>query len=166
MTRFTKEARQQIVEDYAKRHGGVYDPAGFEAEVRKKGEKHPAFAWFEWNDSEAARQHRIWQAREFVQGLTIRFEVREVHRGKMRISERSAPLVLSPADGRRAGGGYVVTDPSSSEHMAELRRQAAVALRSFASRYEAALADAGVTTGPIDRIVSALEAGMETREAA
>lgn len=157
MTRFTRALRQQIVQDLAEQNGGWFDPASFLAAVRKAGAKHPAFEWFEWDDGYAANEFRLDQARDFARGLTIRFEVRTVHRGGFRIIEQSAPLVLSPIAGRRDGGGYFITDPNDPAHMEELRRQAAQSLRWFLSRYSAVLSYAGISTAAFERAQLALE---------
>lgn len=145
MARFTKALRQQIIREFAEAQGGVFDPAAFLNAVRDAGEEHPAFEWFEWDDDKAALEYRLDQARDFARGLVVRFEVQEVHRGKMRITERSAPLLISPVGKRKDGGGYLVTDPGDPVHMEELRRQAAGSLRWFISRYEAVLAHVGAT---------------------
>jgi hypothetical protein len=164
MARFTKALRQQIIREFAEAHGGVFDPAAFLNAVRAAGEGHPAFEWFEWDDAKAALEYRLDQARDFARGLVVRFEVQEIHRGKMRIAERSAPLVMSPLGNRRDGGGYIVTDPTDADHMDELRRQAASSLRWYISRYEAVLADVGAMQ-QFERTLSMLEA-VEHREAA
>lgn len=163
--RFTRALRQQIVADFAKQNGGWFDPALFLASVRKAGEEHPAWDWFEWADEKAALEFRLDQARDFARGLTIRFEVEEVHRGKLRIAERSAPMILSPMDKRRDGGGYFVTDPASDAHMDELRRQAAQSLRWFLSRYEAVLGHVGASIPTLERVQALLEEA-EQKEAA
>jgi hypothetical protein len=166
MVRFTMALRQKIVEEFAEKNGGWFDPAAFLESVRRAGTKHPAFVWFEWDDDKAAHEFRLDQARDFARGLVIRFEVRTQHRGAFRIVEQSAPLIMSPIAGRKDGGGYFVTDPNDPAHMAELCRQAAQSLRWFVSRYEAALRFAGVSLTPIERAQSALEAFDEKDEAA
>lgn len=163
--RYTRETRQQIVKDFAEQNGGMFDAALFLANVRIEGEAHPAFGWFEWNDDKAAHEYRLDQSRDFARGLVIKFEVEEIHRGKLRIAERNAPMVLSPLGGRRSGGGYVITDPADGEHMDELRRQAAQSLRWFISRYEAVLAHSGVNLPMLERMQALLEE-VEHKEAA
>lgn len=165
MARFTKELRQHLVRDFAERNGGWYDPAAFLTEIEQAGSTHPAWEWFEWDNGKAALEYRLDQARDFARGLVIRFEVEEVHRGKLRISQRSVPLVFSPLAGRRDGGGYQITDPSSQAHMDELRRQAAQSLRWFISRYDAVLAHSGVSLSSFERAQALLEGG-EHQEAA
>jgi len=166
MARFTKELRQQIVREFAEGHGGMFDPAVFLASVRDAGPEHPAWEWFDWNDETAANEYRLDQARDFARGLVVRFEVKVVHRGTLRVVEKAAPLALSPLGGRNDGGGYYLTDPDDPAHMEELCRQAAQSLRWFVSRYEAALAYAGVGVGGFDKALDALESPKEQSRAA
>jgi hypothetical protein len=166
MARFTKALRQQIVREFAEQNGGWFDPALFLETVREAGEDHPAYDWFEWDDDKAALEYRLDQARDFARGLVVRFEIEEVHRGKMRIAEHSAPLIISPLGKRREGGGYFVTDPDDAEHMEELRKQAAQSLRWFLSRYNAVLAHCGVSVAALERVQAQLEDQTEHKEAA
>jgi len=156
--RFTKELRQQIVQEFAERNGGVFDAGAFLSEVNQVGETHPAYEWFEWNDRKAAREHRLDQARSFAQGLRIRFEVETVERGKVTVVSRAMPLVISPVATRSTGGGYKLADPNDPTHLAELARQAAQQLRWFNERFEAALAFAEVPLDGLIAIVERLEA--------
>lgn len=158
MARFTKELRQQIVEDFARRNNGVYNPTLFLQEVRAKGPDHPAYDWFEWDVEKAALAYQVEQARDFARDLRIRFEVEEVGR-KEAITVRpvAMPLVISPVANRRDGGGYFLSNPDDPEHVAEHCRQAATALRAWADRYQSALAQAGVQSKAIESITKALD---------
>jgi len=158
MTKFTKELRQQIVEDFARRHNGQYDPALFLREVKDTGESHPAFGWFEWDQSKAAQEHNLWQARAFAKDLRIKFEVEEISSGKSITVTTEAPLVMSPTAGRQDGGGYVRFNPDDPAHQAELCQQAAVALRSWLKRYQAALIHAGYGVKMVEQIAASLDA--------
>lgn len=122
---FTKQVRREIINDFAARHGGQYLPAAFLAEVKAKGEKHPAFGWFEWDTDKAILEYHLWQAREFANGIIVKFSVQEMHRGRIHVREREMPFVLSPVASRNDGGGYYITDPNDPEHMLELCRQGA-----------------------------------------
>lgn len=158
MARFTKELRQEIVRDFCLRNGGVFDPAAFYAEVEKEGKKHRAYEWFKWNDKEAARDHRVWQAREFAVGLRVVFKIEEVgRRGSIRVREVEAPLVISRMETRRDGGGYELFDPDEPDHVKELCRQAATDLRRWYSRYAVALSHIGGSALPFDRVLKSLE---------
>ena len=167
MSEFTREKRQKIVEQFARRHNGVYNPQLFLQEVQAKGEKHPAYSWFQWDDDRAANEHRLWQARAFAKDLRIRFDVQEVGRsGSVAIKTTEMPMVLSPVTGRRDGGGYVLVDPQDPDHQAEHCRQAAAALRSWLKRYQSALIHVGVGVKPVETIAAALEKVEAPAEAA
>lgn len=156
MRKYTKEIRQRIIDDYISRHG-EYSPTGFLREVRQSNGTHPAWAWFEWQDHVAAEDHRLWQARAFVQGLTIRFEVVTQARGVSGVVQREMPAYISPVAGRANGGGYVAMDPDNPEHMAELSRQGAAALATWLQRYEAAAECAGGDTLAVRQMLAVLE---------
>jgi hypothetical protein len=158
MSRFTKELRQQIVEDFSRRHNGLYDPALFLKEVREKGKDHPAYDWFEWDQSKAAQEHQLWQARSFAKDLRVSFTVEEVGRsGAVTVKTTEMPAVISPVAGRKDGGGYVLTDPNDPEHIAEHCRQAGTALLSWMNRYKAALLHVEGSTKSIERLASELQ---------
>lgn len=163
MTRFTKAFRQQIVRDFAEQNGGWFDPAAFVEFVKASGESHPAWGWFDWDDESAAHQYRLDQARDFARGLKITFEVRTVAGGKMKIRQATAPLALSPIDGRKDGGGYYMTDPNNEAHLEELRKQAAQSLRWFLMRYHSVIEQNGIDY--LERLQRSLEA-QERLEAA
>ena len=158
MARFTKSIRERIVREFATRHNGNFNPALFLEEVRDAGEKHPAYAWFEWDESKAAQFYQLEQARSFARDLRVTFRIEEVsapHR--IMIKEHAIPMVLSPIDGRRHGGGYFLTDPDDPEHIAEHCRQAARTLGQWLERYAAAIAHAGVKTMDIQAAIAKLE---------
>lgn len=156
--RFTKELRQKIIQDFCRKRNADFDARLFEQEVRETGKKHPAWAWFEWDGDKAAGEHRIWQARQFAIGLRISFKVETVGRdGPVGVREVAAPLLMSPGADRKAGGGYVLTDLSKPDHMAELCRQAGGDLGRWLRRYEAAVAHVGIEIDEIERFVKLLE---------
>lgn len=161
--RYSKQLRQEIIRDFAERNGGWYDPAAFVAEVRRRGKKHPAYDWFEWDDKEAAKQRRVEQAREFAQGLRVTFRVETVARkDKIVVRTVEMPFVLSPSEQRINGGGYYLTDPADPEHVAEFCRHAADTLEAWARRYQAALMTAGIAPEKVDVLVMALsDAGLK-----
>src|SRR3990167_6398855 len=165
---FTKELRQQIIRDFAVRHNGNYNPALFLEEVEGQGEEHPAYEWFEWDSDEAARQHRIWQAREFATGLRVKFSIEEIKRGVVLVREVEMPFALSPMNDRDKGGGYLIADQNDPVHMTELCRQAATDLERWLRRYEAALVYAGGSASISQRQLRLIKAviPIETEEAA
>jgi hypothetical protein len=167
MNRFTREVRQRIVEDHARRHGGVFDAAVFLEEVQVKGPAHLAFAWFEWADATAAHQHRLEQARDFVRDLKVVFRIEEISRSGTITVSYSAPLVLSPMAERRGGGGYVIADFNDPRHMALLCEEGAATLRSWLRRYEVCLPHVSMPRKSVERLVEVLEeAGRRSEEAA
>jgi hypothetical protein len=159
MSKFTKELRQKIVEDFSRRHNGQYSPELFLKEVKDIGESHEAYSWFEWDGKKAAQEYRLWQARSFAKDLRINFTVEEVGKGgAVTVRTTEMPMVLSPSGGRKTGGGYVLTDPNDPEHQAEHCHQAATALRSWLNRYQAALVHAGFGVKIVEQIAEAMEA--------
>ena len=154
---FDKGLRQQIIADFAKRHGGAYDPAAFLAEVKRRGEAHPAFAWFNWSDDAAAHEYRLWQARIFARDLVVKFKVEHVGRGgTIRVIETQAPMIVSPMDGRNDGGGYIVMDPSNPEHVAYLCGEASTAIQSWLKRYGSCLLHVGADKAHFERVADLL----------
>lgn len=168
MSRFTKEMRQEIVRDFAVRHNGTFNPNLFLEEVRREGKKHPAYEWFEWDREKAYHAYQIEQARDFARDLRVTFKVEEIGRNKtVRVREAPMPLVLSPVEGRKDGGGYYLVDPDDPSHMAEHCRQAMIALRAWFNRYQAALLHAGGSPKAIQEALALLEATQPPqREAA
>ena len=159
MARYTKDRRQKIIRDFCLHRNADFDARLFEQEVRETGPDHPAYEWFEWDGDKAAREHRIWQAREFAKGLRVSFTVEEIGRsGAITVRQMDAPMLVSPLQGRHSGGGYQLVDPDDPEHMAELCRQAAADLGRWLRRYEGALAYAGGSTAAIATQVARLEA--------
>ena len=152
MSRLTRDQRKAIIAEFTARHEGIYDPAEFVQEVRATGPSHPAYEYFDWDDAHAAQEHRIWQARTFVSDLRVNFQIEEIGRsGKITIREVDAPMMLSPRDGRKEGGGYYFMAPDDPDKMGEYVEQAAIALGSWLSRYRAALMHAGGSVAVIER---------------
>lgn len=167
-TRFTKDDRQRIVREFAVRHNGQFNATLFLQEVQETGETHEAWSWFQWDGDKAANEHRLWQAREFSQGLVVTFEIEEIGRNKaVKVTTVAMPMVLSQPVGRTpgGGGGYVLTNPDDPEHVVELCRQAAVALQSWHSRYSGALRKAGGSVVSIERAIAALERAAPSKAA-
>lgn len=166
MASFTKAVRERIVKEFAVRHNGQFNPQLFLDEVKAKGEEHPAYEWFEWSDDTAAKAYRIEQARSFARDLRVSFRVEEVTAPhQVRVRETPIPMFLSPMQGRKNGGGYVLTDVNDAEHIAEHCRQAAKTLEQWRDRYAAALGRAGIGTGDVDKIIARLERSAESKAA-
>lgn len=156
MAKFTRALRQEILDDFLRHNNGWFDPAVFVDYVRAQGPDHPAFEWFTWDDEEAARQHRIEEARRFARGLRIFFEVHTIERGSFTVS---APQMISPVEKRSDGGGYHRLDGGDPEHLAELSRQAARDLGWILRRYEAALIAVGADLDQLRSLQASLERG-------
>ncbi len=151
--RFTKEQRQNIVREFAIRHNGVFNPRLFLDEVRRVGEEHPAFGWFEWDQEKAALAWQVEQARDFARDLRVTFKVEEFRPASaVRVVTREMPLVLSPIDHRHHGSGYVLTNPENPDHMREHCRQAAQALGAWIGRYASAVEHIGGSLEPLDSL--------------
>lgn len=160
MSRYTKALRQKIVTEFATRHNGTFNPGLFVEEVRLTGGTHPAYDWFEWDRSKAALAFQIEQARDFARDLRVTFKVEVVNGGKrsVKVRETAMPLVLSPMDGRKNGGGYLLVNPDDPAYMAEHAGQAAQALRSWWSRYQSAAEHVGIPSADVDGMIAQLEA--------
>jgi hypothetical protein len=150
--KFTTQLRQEIVEDYCRRHGGTFDAPGFYDENKSKNAR--AYEWFEHDREKAALEHNLNLARQFAHGLKIFFTVEEIGRsGPIKVNV-SAPLVISPMAGRKGGGGYQKVDP---EDLAELCHQAASALQSWLDRYSACFSQIKVSPKAFEQAVRELE---------
>jgi len=161
--KYTVALRQEIITEFSSRHGGQYDPALFFDEVSHQGRQHRAHDWFTWNRAEAAREYNLWQARAFAQGVKVSFTVANVGGGSFTMN---APMVISPMAGRQHGGGYTTLDPENEEHVAELSRQGAAALRSWLARYAFCLQHVGLSVEPFEQAATVLERVGTSSEAA
>lgn len=141
MANFWKK-RQEIVDDYLSQTGRNMFNAGEFIDWLEGQPDHEAYDWFfGMDDAEAARQHRIALARRMASGLRIVAKTETAKASVVQITEREYPAYVSPIAGRKSGGGYERFDPSDPDAIAELRRQGAVALRSWLDRYAGAFAD-------------------------
>jgi hypothetical protein len=167
MANFTKERRQEIIQEFAVRHNGNYNPRIFLEEVERVGPLHPAHGWFEWDADKAAFEHKLWQAREFAKGLRVTFQVEEVGQTKpVRIRQTETPLVISPIATRRDGGGYKLFDANDPSHMAEHCRQAAQAMETWLRRYGSAVEFAGGSMRNLERLKTLLEQAAKQHDIA
>lgn len=94
-----------------------------------RGEGHPLHGRFEWDDTKAARAHRLWQAREMIRvSVTI-----------LPTLAHEVPAYVSfKADRVSKGGGYramsdIVADPKLRKVMLA---EALTELRVFRERYK------------------------------
>jgi hypothetical protein len=156
---FTKADKQRIIDDYLVRSGrNLFVPGEFVDWLACEPE-HEAYEWFfSKTDAEAARDHRIWMARQMANGLRITAEVSTAPKkgSVVSVSVREFPAYLSPVSLRGVGGGYQPFDPADGQAMAELRRQGAVAMRSWLNRYGGAFA--GQDLRAMEKIAAMAEA--------
>ena len=140
--RYTPEERAEIVAEHLVRHGGVVNTEKFLLEAADP--EHPAHAYFEWDNSDAAHQFRLSQVRRFV--IVERPSVVERTIGTVTF----VPNLVSPMSERRRGGGYIEFDTPDGQ--TELRSQALLdgsGLRAWLRRFRCVLED--------DEIVAAEE---------
>ena len=144
---FTKADRQRIIDGYLSETGrNMFNAAEFIDWLGEQPE-HEAYPWFYGkDDATAAREYRIGLARQMASGLRIVAEVSTTKAQVVQIAVREFPAYVSPVASRKSGGGYEPFDPKDAAAMAELRRQGAVALRSWLARYRGAFDGVDLTT--------------------
>jgi hypothetical protein len=156
---FTKADKQRIIDDYLGQSGrNLFVPGEFVDWLAD----HPDHECHEWffgkTDAEAAREYRIGLARRMASGLRIVAHTDEAKTANVvSVTVREFPAYVSPVASRRVGGGYQPFDPDDAGDMAELRRQGAVAMRSWLERYRGAFADRDLTA--LEEIAAGADAG-------
>jgi len=102
-------------------------------------------AEFEWDDTEAAHQFRLEQARKIIR---LNIEVLETPNGNVRM-----PVFVSLVSDRRGGGGYrALTDVMSNAEMrAQLLQQAIDELQRVRRKYES-LRELAPVFAALDRV--------------
>jgi hypothetical protein len=145
---------QRVINEYGAATGrDVFLPGEFVdwIEGQPDHEAYPIF--FGRDDATMARERRIDIARRMASGLRITVKsVAAERRSIIHVVERTFPMMVSPLDGRRGGGGYVQVDPSDAASMAELRRQGAQSLSSWLERYGGAFRAAGYDLSVIEEL--------------
>ena len=165
MAKLTKALRKAILDDFMASNNGWFEPGAFARWVREQGPEHPAYPWFTFDVQKAAEKCWADEARAFVSGLRIKFDVNVIEHGVGKIISREVPLFVSPKDKRPGGGGYYKNDPTDPEHLAELANQAASDLGWFLRRYAAPLAAVGADVDALEELRVQL-AAMKDSEAA
>ena len=155
-----QQERQAVIDEYMTDTGkAVVTPLAFVEWLRPKG-NHPAHSFFfAKSDDAAAMEYRMIRFRQFANGLRITVNVTYTDpvTSVVKVAPREFPTLVSVVSGRKAGGGYTpfeATDPAS---VAELRRQGAVALRSWLARYRGVMDMTGVDVAPIEQIAASIE---------
>lgn len=115
---------QQELKRIAKKHGGVINPLDVVAAARNpKSPLHPKFTW---DDSEAASQYRIWQARQL-----IRVVVTIIPR-----TETTERVWVSLTSDRGNGGYRALVDVLSDDEMrAQLLTEAKAEFAVFRAKF-------------------------------
>jgi hypothetical protein len=125
----SKEAKVEELEFIRSKHGGVLRPEDVVEFARD--ERTALHADFQWDDTEAAQQFRLWQARQVIR-LTI--TIVDSPAGK-----QSIPMYVSlVTDRQKPGGGYrpLVDVMSADDLRDELLRQALGELKTVRKKYQ------------------------------
>ena len=132
--KYTNEQRTQIFKDHVDQFG-KYDAKEFVDAAASS--QHPAHKWFTWDDSAAARQQRIWEARQFVRGIKIKRQKEIIVKigSDKKITVRNDPLTVSPI----SDTGYILRDTPEGQTAAKER--AFASLTSWYKSYLSCLTD-------------------------
>lgn len=159
----TKEQRQAVLDDYlAQTRANIVNPRAFLDWLRPQADNPAHGYFFAKSDSDAAQEYRVWQFRQFANGLrvSVRVEYTEPKESKVRVAVREYPAFVSPTGTRTAGGGYVPVSVKDDAQMADLRRQGAMALAAWLRRYRGAYDMAGIDVSALDEIVAKVNGGV------
>lgn len=121
----------------AEKHRGVLHPEDVIKEAKPKNS--PLHNKFDWDNTSAAHQYRLWQAREL-----IRVSVIYLHNGD---EERITKAFVSLSTDRgRVGGGYrpIVNVLSNEEYRAQLLQDSIDEMNLFRQKYRELKELAGV----------------------
>lgn len=116
------------LEQIRKAHDGILRPV--DVVEAASDENHPLHGSFEWNDTRAAAQYRLWQARELIQVAVTVLE------GDPKRESIRAYVSLG-SDRENPGGGYrfIGSVLRNSKQRRELFEQALAELRAFEAKY-------------------------------
>ena len=157
---FTKKDRQRIIDCYLAASGAnMFVPSEFIDWLGDKPDHEAYDLFYGIDDAAAAREHRILLARQMANGLRITAQVSTAPQraSVVQVAVREFPALVSPISGRKEGGGYLAFDPNDAAHAAELRRQAATALRGWLARYRGVVEMGGLDVSPIEEIAAQIE---------
>ena len=107
---------QAALQEIAANNDGILRPEIVVEAARAKTS--PLHSSFEWDNTRAAEAHRLWQARQLIVSVTIKYEG----------VKNSAPIYVSLKKDREAGGGFrtmvaVLSDDELREQLLEDARQ-------------------------------------------
>jgi len=160
MAGFDKKTRQKIIDGYLAESGANMFVAADFVDWLSERPEHEAYDWFfAAGDQADAREWRIHKARKMAGDLRIVAPVSVAPDAGQVVSikVREFPAYISPAAGRKAGGGYLAFDPSEVAAVEELRRQGAAALRAWMARYRGVMEMTGVDVAQIEQIAAQIE---------
>lgn len=123
-----------------------------EVVARAADEESALHGYFTWDDTEAARQHRLSQARGLIRTIEVWYQ----EDGQ----ERRVPRYVSlETDRKRAGGGYreVRKVLNSKQLLAELEATARKELEAWTRRYQ-------VLTGLVQQVAKAAGIGGKPKK--
>ena len=167
--RFTKQDRQNIINDYLNETGrNSYVPSEF-IDWLQDNPSHKLYDYiFSDSEEEAAYKYRVHLARQFASGLKLTIEVSKMPMPSKieNLKVVDVPSLISPINNRANGGGYVPVDVQDTDTMSELVLQAHQALKSWKGRYAGTCAILGINISEIDSILEELKAKTVKEEAA
>jgi hypothetical protein len=107
---------QAALQEIANQHDGILRPEIVVDAARAKTS--PLHSSFEWDNTKAAEAHRLWQARQLIISVTIKYEG----------VKNESPIYVSLKKDRETGGGYrpmvaVLADDELREQLLEDARQ-------------------------------------------
>ena len=159
--RLTRAERREVVEKLAAEtgNGTVFARDLVDA---ARDPAHPMHDHFEWDDAKAGDAYRLSQARGILASMAVSAIVTDLVTSEPLVL--SMPMVVSPVEGRTAGGGYRLTGETnldgewemSAKGEAHLRTEAVAALRAVAKRYGVILSVTG-TAGLLGDVIGVLE---------
>ena len=130
---YSQAERLRIIEEHREAHDGELYAGSFLDAARHP--EHSAHDYFDWDDTMAAHQHRLFQARRFIRVTIKRASVPivNVSDGSIIITIDRRPAFVSPMESRNVGGGYYdATDTT-------LREECGVWLRQGVKRFGSSL---------------------------
>lgn len=176
MVRMTRKLRQETLDQFLADTGHNQLRGREFLDWLRPQVDHPAWnILFHGTLEEKALATELARFRQFTSGLRITVRTEELanvsHRFRYAEGQvESFPMWLSPVDDRHdgQGGGYVPMDATDPLFQAELARQAATALKSWAERYGSVLRISGgdldvvqAQIGWLESFVAEVKAGDE-----
>lgn len=158
MSNFARKTKQRIIDDYLSATGlNMFKADEFVDWLADQPEHEMYDAFYGMDDSVAARNWRIDQARRMASGLRIVVKAQEVQQSEVvSIKVAEYPAYISPVSKRREGGGYEPFNPDDETSQKELRFQAGVALAAWINRYRSSAERVGIDLTSMEHVVRIL----------